>query len=602
MAAGIGQGPHDTKDLWTANSAGLGACVLHTTVESLEAGQPWLSDGGTIALVFDGYLTNWEDLRRDLNGRGARLRNRSDAELVLRAYEAWGEGCADRIEGEFAFVVIDLDGNKAYCARDHQGLRPLYYAMEKGVFIAASSIALVLEGLGHEPDFNLDFLAEVMIGEVVTVDQTGWAGIMRLKPAHTLAVAQGRAHTRRYYSPPDPVITNWKSDAAYIEEYRGVLEEAVRRTSRSHRPLALEVSGGLDSSALFCIADRLEGERRLLAPSMQGYSLRGEQGADSDEIEFARAAAFHVGRELHEERLFRPDLDWFNAEVGRHRDMPGYTNTAHSILLERRMVQDGARVSINGAGGDQWLDGSLAYYDQFLAARQFGRLARSAWRDSQHYGIGTIGAMLMRKSILSLLPDRVRPRLRGLKRDNRQLYTHEVQYLLRERVRRVRQAHRDYLATLPVNEVARISRRRFDGVANQRANELMYRQRASLGLEGRSPMLTRQFIEFCALLPEDLKRRDGKTKWVHRQAMKGAMPTSIVERYSKAGFPERKHDAAIRDLLAGEFGEALAPLVDSDRFAAFVELHTERDIDDVWGWPYWASYIVAVFMASGRQV
>lgn len=600
VAARMGQWPHDTMDVWTNEAGGLGACVLHTTAESFEANQPWLSEDRAIGLVLDGYLTNWEDLRRDLAGRGVRLRNRSDAELVLRAYEKWGEECAQRIEGEFAFVVIDLRQRKAFCARDHQGLRPLYYAMVGDTFIAASSIALVLEGLGFDPEANLEFLAEVAAGEVVTVDQTGWKGVLRLKPAHSLAVSQAGLQTRQYYVLPDPVIRHWKDDSAYIEEYRAVLEETVRRTSRSHAPLAYEVSGGLDSSAVFCMADQLEKQAKLLAPSLAGYTLRGEAGSDSDEIEYARAAASHVGRDLVEEGLFRPDLDWFNAEFGRYRDMPGYTNTVQSMLLEQRMVEDGARVAINGAGGDQWLDGTLAYYDQYLNALAFDRLIEAVRRDLPRYGIGRVGAWLVRKSVLAFLPDRLRANIKGLKRSSSRLYIHDFQYLLPEWVEKVQQAHRNYREGLPAGEMAQINRRKFDGVGNQRAYDLMYRQRAVQGLEGRSPMLTRQFIEFCSSLPEDIKLRGGRTKWIHREAMRGSMPASIVDRDTKAFFPERKHDAAIRAFIDGAGGDALSALIDRDKFAAFAAFRVGHDVDDEWGWPYWGAYMVAAFLIHTR--
>lgn len=598
MADRMGEWPHDAKQIWNAQDAGLGACVLHTTAQSLETEQPLTNETGSVVLVFDGYLTNWEELRRDLEAKGAVLRNRSDAELVLRAYEQWGENCAERIEGEFAFAIVDRANRRAFCARDRKGLRPLYYMIDRGALIVASRLPVLIAGLGRKPDFDLDYLAQTMVGEVYSVDHTAWKAVRRLKAAHCMSYSAGSLETRRYYDLPEVRIRRYRSDAEYIEEYRAVFEDSVRRTSRSHLPLAFEVSGGLDSSAIFCLAHGMEKRGGILAPSIDAFALRGEPGAYSDEIDFARAASDYVSRELHETELFRPDLQWFNNQVSSEHDLPTYTNAAQSILMEQAISDRGARVAINGMGGDQWLDGTLAYYDQNLQAMAFGRLARNMARDMQIRGKRRTAALVARKVILALAPDRLRPLIKAMKGGGEELYVDDVMYLTPFWAERVRLEKRHYEASLPPSELARINRRKLDQLGNQRAFDLMYRQRSRLGIEGRSPMLTRQFIEFCSALPEDLKLRGGQTKWIHREAMRGLMPDCIVERSSKASFPERKHDEAIRELCEFNKMTALEGLVDPARFSAFCEMRHERDIDDLWGWPYWGAYMVTAFMST----
>lgn len=202
VVAAMGEWPHDAHESWIASEAGLSACVQHTTAESIEASQPHVNDDGTVRLVLDGYLANYDDLRQELAGRGARLRNRSDAELVLRAYEMWGEDCVDHIEGEFAFIMIDQRERRAFCARDHAGLRPLYYAECGGFLIVASNLPVLLAGLDREPRPDLEYLAETMIGETYSVDRTVWKDVHRLKAAHCLSWAEGRCQTRSYYRLP----------------------------------------------------------------------------------------------------------------------------------------------------------------------------------------------------------------------------------------------------------------------------------------------------------------------------------------------------------------------------------------------------------------
>ena len=112
---------------WQRGSVALGHCMLRTTTESLEEVQPLANEDESLILVIDGWLSNWEELRADLLSRGAKLRTRSDAELVLRAYEAWGDDCPKHIDSECAFVFWDARRQMAWSARDHAGLRPLLY-------------------------------------------------------------------------------------------------------------------------------------------------------------------------------------------------------------------------------------------------------------------------------------------------------------------------------------------------------------------------------------------------------------------------------------------------------------------------------------------
>nr|WP_298925189.1 asparagine synthase-related protein [uncultured Erythrobacter sp.] len=597
MTSVLAANPHDERKSWSQGNTALSACTFATTSEALEAQQPNISEDGQIALVFDGYLTNFEELRRDLAKRGANLRNRSDEELVLRAYEQWGAGCAAKVEGEFAFVIADCRRQMLYCARDHQGLRPLYYYEDASTFIAASSIAAVLAALQEQPSYDHEYLAEVMIGEVYSVDRTGWKGIGRVKPAHFLRREhKKRSETRKYYSLPTVELRSFRRDEEYIEAYREVLSDAVRRTSRTHLHLACEVSGGQDSSAIYSVAHAMAGSGRLLAPSIEAYTLRGETGSEADEIEYARAVTQFTGSNLHEYDLFRPELDWFDAQASAERDMPTYTNAAHSILLEQGIVKNGSRVVLNGMGGDQWLDGSYGYYTQAIRARDLARFIANLRRDVSYYGMRSSLPFALRKLALAALPDSARSALRKRRSDYGALMYEDIQSLSPEYAEHVRAVKRSYLDALPEDEVARSNVPRLDSPQNQRAFDLMYRQRSGLGLEGRSPMFTRQFIEFCNSLPEDMKYRAGRTKWIHREAMRGLMSNQVIERESKASFPERKHDAAIQNACKEEQDGVIAQLIDAERFGEFCALRSGDEIDDSHDWAYWSVYMVISFL------
>ena len=125
---------------WVKGSVALGQCMLRTTPESLEEHQPLTNEDESLVLVMDGRVDNWEELRRELLARGAVLRNRSDAELVLRAYETWGRDCLAHIDGDFALVIWDARRREAFCARDRVGNKPFHYQLQGETFVFASEL------------------------------------------------------------------------------------------------------------------------------------------------------------------------------------------------------------------------------------------------------------------------------------------------------------------------------------------------------------------------------------------------------------------------------------------------------------------------------
>ena len=146
-------------------SVALGHCLFRTTSESLEETQPLANEDESLTLVMDGWLSNWEELRAELVAKSARLRTRADAELVLRAYEAWGADCVAHIEGDFAFVIWDARRCEAFCARDRMGNKPLFYCWNDDQLIFASELTPVLEHPSTPETPNLGKIAEFLASQ-----------------------------------------------------------------------------------------------------------------------------------------------------------------------------------------------------------------------------------------------------------------------------------------------------------------------------------------------------------------------------------------------------------------------------------------------------
>lgn len=586
---------HDASGVWNKGPFALGALVLHTTTESFEAPQPLTNEDETLAVVLDGYLTNWEDLRRDLLARGAVLRSRSDAELVLRAYEQWGEECADRIEGEFAIVIADTRAHRIYAARDHKGLRPLHVYQDGDALIFASDIRGIIKACANRPTPNLDYLANIAAGEWHLRDATVWQGVERVPQAHWLSFDGQARKVVRYYEMPTEVTVRYRREADYVEHYREVLFEAVRRTSRSHRPLAVSVSGGLDSSAVLGVAHRLEVEGRLSAPGIQAYTLAGDPGTPAYELPYARAAAEHCEVPLFEVPLFRPDIAWFNEQGRSDCDVPIPQNGPMSLDMERLAHTNGCRAYVTGSGGDEWLDGTALYYRQFARAFDIRGYLSALGRDGRSLGWKGAVKRALRPTIGALLSPPARARryerfIAARLDDPDYLF-----WMLPEWRERIVKQELAFERSLPLEPDDMFRWRRLFSPYPAFANTLFAGQVAKSGLETRNPMLTRGFIEFSATSPEWIRNQGGLTKIVHRKALQGILPAAILERRTKAHFNAISVAAQFAEYVRFQGDRCLMPFCSLDDLPRMTRPTADLPVDPNLSWELWGLYAVAAF-------
>lgn len=588
----------DDSGTWTSGTFALGAVVLHTTTESLEAAQPLASADGSLVLAMDGFLTNWEELRRDLLARGAVLRNRSDGELVLHAYQLWGEDCAVRLEGEFAIILADQRRQRIFAARDHQGLRPLYVYEDEQAVLFASELSAIIAASQRAPAPNMDYLAGIAAVKWYQRDATVWRGIERVPQSHWMIMDRSGRRVQRYYAVPEEVTLHYRREEDYVDHYRSVLIEAVRRTARSHRPLAIAVSGGLDSSAIYCIADRLEREGRLPAPGLQGYALAGEEGTDAYELPYARAAAEHCGRTLVEAPLFLPPIDWFINRARAECDVPIPYNGAMSIGIEQRAKQDGSVVFLNGTGGDQWLDGTAEYYAEFARAFDVAGFAGALLRDVRVQGWRTTLPLALRLGASPFVPRALRLAVRRHRRERRYRDPADMFWMRPEWRERLLDIEAAFVADLPEAPRAQGNWNRVYSPYNTFVRDLIGRQRARFGIESRDPMFSRGFIEFCASAPKALFREGETTKVLHRKAMRGILPDRIVDRMTKAEFSVPGIRVAQARRAQDWAPGVLGPFCDLDGLKRLTGSGGKLTIDPQRGWAVWGVYAVAAFLMN----
>ncbi|MBK7332190.1 MAG: asparagine synthetase B [Betaproteobacteria bacterium] len=375
-AAMAHRGPDGIRH-WSSGSVALGQCMLCTTPESLDERGPLANEDGSLVLVMDGRVDNWEELRRDLLGRGAVLRDRTDAELVLRAYEVWGRECAAHVDGDFVFVVWDARRNEAFCARDRFGQKPFHYHWDGTTLAFASDVHAVLALPWVPQVLNEGMVAEFLANEWLSIDETFWQGVLRLPQAHRMSVGVRGPRLERYWAPDLHATLRYRTDDEYAEHYLGLLTEAVRRMSRTIGPLACEVSGRPRFVGARCRRRAPAPRGNLLTTSLDAYTLEFNDDSDANEMDYARAMGAHLGIPLHEVAPTHQPLDWYRERAQRLRTFPSYPNGTMGLGLRELAASRGSRAILCGVGGDEWLCGTRGYYADQLAARDWRSLATS---------------------------------------------------------------------------------------------------------------------------------------------------------------------------------------------------------------------------------
>jgi asparagine synthase (glutamine-hydrolysing) len=555
-AAMAHRGP-DGIQHWVKGSVALGQCMLRTTPESLEETQPLANEDESLVLVMDGRVDNWEELRKELLGRGAVLRTRADAELVLRAYEVWGRECLAHIDGDFAMVIWDALQKQALCARDRMGNKPFHYHWDGKTLAFASELQPILSLPWVREELNEGMLAEFLAADWHSRDETFWKGVMRLVAAHLMEVGVGGPKPELYWSPNLWETLPYTKDEEFIEHYRELFKDIVRRLSRSHRSLACEVSGGLDSSAIFAIAEHLRRQHQLLSPSIDGYVLDFHDDADANELEYSRSVGKHLGKNIREITPTTMPLSWYRDQAIAYKEFPGFPNGVMALGLRSEARSHGSRVLLTGAGGDEWLGGSHVYYADELASRNWVGLVKCLTADYRVSGFRSTLWWFLRFGLAPLLPAIVKDALRMVVRrdwndglDNLEWLTQPMRKIIL--VRREQYRFSNEIKFRQISQRGKILA--LTNAYPMLAHESDERLCSGLGLELRRPFWNAKLVQFNFMCPERLHLQGRVNKFLHRRAMAGLLPELVLKRESKAEFSitYRRHLPEMKELLVNQ--------------------------------------------------
>ena len=344
--------PDDPADRWLDGPVGLGQRMLAGARDALHATLSHGGEAGDVVVAADARLDNRAELVAALGLPLSAADGIGDEELLLRAWERWGEACPARLLGDFAFAVWDGRRRMLFCARDPSGLKPLYYHAGPRVFAAASGTWALLAVPGVPRRIDELRIAAYLVPGLESRTATFYEGIVRLPPGHCLSVTSAGAGAPRPYWQLDPTQeVRLGSDAEYAERFRDLFTEAVRCRLRAAAPVAAALSGGLDSSSVVCVARAI----RTAAGTgpLATYTARFPTIPRCDEGAFV--AAVEAGGGLRPRHLDGDALDPLgDLESGalRHEEALQAGGYYMHWALYRAAAADGMRVFLEGTGGD----------------------------------------------------------------------------------------------------------------------------------------------------------------------------------------------------------------------------------------------------------
>ncbi len=498
--------------------------------------QPMSNEDGSVWLVFNGEIYNYPELRRRLEGSGHRFRTASDTEVLVHLYEDEGPQMLDHLVGMFAFAVWDSRQRQLFLARDRMGQKPLSYRHEPGRLLFASELKSLLEVPGLPRDVDPQAVDEYLTYQYVPHPRTIFAGFRKLPPGHCATYVDDRLEVRPYWQPDFNGEKNRPAED-YAEQLREQLTESVRLRLQSDVPLGAFLSGGVDSTIIVGLMQKLS-----LQP-VRTFSI-GFPVAEYDETAYARQAAERFGT-LHEEFRVEPDAVEVLPRLVWHFDEPFADSSAVPTWYVSQLTREHVTVALTGDGGDELFAGYRRYRAVGLAAALDrlpgwlrGALAGRYWQKLPAGG-------------------RQKSRLRQWKRFVEVLgHSPERRYLdwisIFNETRRGALYADDFVASLPEEDPLEFLAAGFARAAGRDPVtaagladlvtylpcDLMTKvDTASMahGLECRQPFLDHRVVELAMGMPLRLKYARGSGKRILKQAFADLLPRSIGRR-GKMGF------------------------------------------------------------------
>lgn len=638
------RGP-DGAEIWSEGSIGFAHCILWTTPESLIEKLPLVRNG--LIITADARIDNRDELKLVLNLPDRPLEKISDSEFILAAYEKWGEDCPKYLLGDFAFAIWNKHEQKLFCARDHFGVKPFYYYQSINSFIFASEIKALFSLPETPRRLNevriADFLALMMEDKMITTYQD----ILRLPPAHTLSITPTNAQLKLYWSLDRYRELRLNSDEEYAASFREIFTEAVRCRLRSAFPVGSHLSGGLDSSAVTCMARYLLRQQGNIP--LHTFSSVFDEVPDCDERPYINAVLAQGDLSPHYVHADQSgplsDLD----QIWQYED-EAFTGPSHFLVwgVNQAAQKAGVRVVLGGFDGDSTVSHGVLRLTELAHQGQWRTFCEEVQSFANHFGC-TPQLLIGNHAIPQLVKLAKQARWISLAIAIHQLHQHFrisrkrllVNYglkpVLLEPIRGILHRFRkrsplkpslDSLVHPNFAQRVRLEQRistmdAFSLHPPQTVKEHHWytltagtysfileqndRYAAACSLEVRHPFMDKRLIEFCLALPSEQKLRHGWSRFIMRQALENLLPEAVQWRGGKANLTPNflhgllKLNRQLLDDVVFNQLECVEAYIDRNVFAAaYKRLTSGGRTDDADLMTVWRVVILALWFKHSQ--
>jgi len=548
------RGP-DGADIWVNGCIGFGHRILWTTPESLLEKQPLINQTGLV-ITSDSRIDNRDELIVALQFDNCPPEKISDTELILAAYEKWGEQCTKHLLGDFAFAIWDDQQQKLFCARDHFGVKPFYYYLSNFLEHRTFAFASEIKAIFCLPEVSRQ-LNEVRIGDYLITNfddktLTSYQNILRLPPAHQMTISCRGINIKPYWSLELADELHLDSDEEYAAKFREIFTEAVRCRLRSAYAVGSRLSGGLDSSSITCTAEQILKQDNKEA--LHTFSIIYGQVTECDELSFINtvlAQGNYIPHFIYGDQ-YSPLADIEN--ILWHQDeafyAPGLATTWQQCLSAK---EKSVRVLLDGHDGDGVVSHGFGYLQELARAGHWWKLAieirgvakmynesfwSSFWNYVQFYGIKSVSQVAVFKIVNRIW--------RKLQRGKKQL------------IHNIPTKSSDWSTILNPDFIERIGlKERYEALQKLQIQEKTEREdhyqtinhgqqvfalevldkvAAASSIEFRYPFWDKRLVEFCLSLPPQQKLHQGWSRMIMRRAMTNILPKEIQWRRNKTNF------------------------------------------------------------------
>lgn len=503
--------------------------------------QPMQSEDGRYTLVLNGEIYNYLELRQQLTFRGYRFKTFSDTEVLLNLYIEYGSEVVRHLNGMFAFAVYDNVLKTTFIARDHFGIKPLYYHEGNGHFVFGSEIKALLKHPKVSTNSDRDSLFEYLTFQMVLKKHTLFDKILKLEPATYIVVREAKIIEKKNYWNPSYEVDHDKSAGQFNDELLVLLENSLSIQVRSDVPVGAYLSGGLDSSTVATLA------AKSYPGQMKTFTGGFKDSAAYDESNYAKIVSDSISSDHH---LIFPEAKDFQDTFEKlvyHMDEPSAGPGIFPQYMVSKLASEHVKVVLGGQGGDEIFGGyaryAVAYLEQCIKGAIF-----ETQEEGQH--VVTLNSIIPNLSMLKQYVPLIKAQFsNGLFDSMDRRY-----YQMIDRSPSLAKLYQeDFLTQRNEGQIFDKFSQVFNKIDspsyfNKMTNfdmktllpallQVEDRVSMAVSLESRVPLLDKRIAELSAKMPPKMKFAGGKTKYMLHNAVKNILPKQIIERKDKMGFP-----------------------------------------------------------------